>query len=41
MPKGFEKTIIELEFKLEKEQATRETIGMLISFYSVIICLNI
>jgi len=35
LPKGFEKTIIELEFQLEKETPTQELIAMLLSLYSV------
>ena len=35
LPKGFEKTIIELEFQLEKQAITQELITMLISLYTV------
>ncbi len=36
LPKGFEKTIIELEFQVEKEAPTQELVSMLLSLYSVI-----
>lgn len=39
LPKGFEKTIIELEFQVEKETPTQELVSMLLSLYSVIIIL--
>ena len=35
LPKGFEKTIIELEFQVEKEAPTQELVSMLLSLYSV------
>jgi len=35
LPKGFEKTIIELEFQLERSEPSQELIAMLLSLYSV------
>lgn len=35
LPKGFEKTIIELELQLEKGLGGQELIAMLLSLYSV------
>jgi len=41
LPKGFEKTIIELEVQLEKAQGGQELITTLLSLYSVITyCIN-